>query len=97
MTQYLVGETVQYVDTKGNVKAAIITATHDTIRDFDPELEEDQIIQPAEGFAHIAIYGLSDLFHTQPRAQVPFEETAQDIPDFTIDGELVGYIRKPRL
>lgn len=94
---YKVGQTVQYVDTQGHVKAAIILVTHDSVPansfDDDGEVEDTQVIQPSEGFVHIAIFGLTDPFHTQPRPNVPTREMAESIPDYTIEGQLVGFVQ----
>lgn len=79
-----VGTPGQYIDTKGRVKAAVVIATHDSIE------ESDVLIQPQEGFVHIAIYGLIDI-HQDKRADVPLKATAEGIPDYKLGDKLVGY------
>lgn len=89
---YEVGQSVQYIDTSGRQKAAIIIATHDSIEEPDPN-DEISVIRPGVGFVHLAIFGIVDPFHTQPRPNVPTKEMAESIPDYTVDGKLVGYAR----
>ena len=81
------GTSGTYTSSTGHQKAAIVIATHDSI---DPE---GGILQPSEGHVHIVIYAFTaDPAHPWiTRPDVPLREVAESIPDFTIDGQLVGF------
>lgn len=82
-----IGQTVQYTNTSGLKKAAIVIATPE---ESTPGTE---LPIPSEGFVHIVMYGFSDPAHPWiPRADIPLRETAEAIPDYTIEGVLVGYV-----
>jgi hypothetical protein len=87
-TKVRTGQTVAYTDTQGNVKAAVVIGDHDSIHD-PAEGEEVVIPRPAEGYVHIYVFGFTGLV---ARTDVPVREIAETIPDYTIDGKLVGFV-----
>ena len=82
----LLGTTGTYVATNGYKKAAVVVATHDSIE------PEGAVIQPPEGHVHIVIFAFSDPLHPWiVRPDIPLREVAEAIPDYTVEGKLVGY------
>lgn len=79
-----VGTTGVYVSTNGHEKAAQVIATHESVS------AEGDVLQPPEGHVHVVIFALTAQHHIV-RVDVPLRETAESIPDYTIDGKLVGY------
>lgn len=81
------GTSGTYVASNGYQKAAIVVATHDSV---EPDTD---MIRPPEGHVHLVIYAVSaDPMHPWiTRPDVPLREVAESIPDYTIDGKLVGF------
>lgn len=81
------GTTGTYVSSNGYEKAAMVVATHDSV---DPD---GVVMRPSEGHVHIVIYAFTaDPMHPWvARPDVPLRETAEAIPDYTIEGKLVGF------
>jgi hypothetical protein len=80
-----VGMSAQYVSTEGRPQPAQVLATRDTISDNDTS----PLPRPAEGHIHVMVFGLKGIFG---RLDIPLKETAEAIPDYTINGKLVGYV-----
>lgn len=80
MDTLTLGMNAIYVDSKGHQKAAFIAATSDSIKN-DSRMES-----LTEGYFNIFVYTPTGRLYF--REGVPGFETAADIPDYTIDGEL---------
>lgn len=81
-----VGITGTYTSTEGYQKAAIVVATPESVE------PGTSLPQPPEGHVHIAIIGFNDPMHPWLfRPDVPLRATAESIPDYSIEGKLVGF------
>lgn len=78
------GTTGTYVSTNGYQKAAQVIETQHSV---DPDGE---LIQPADGHVHIVIWSHTAQ-HYIVRPNVPLRAVAEELPDYFIDGKLVGY------
>lgn len=83
MDTFKVGQPVRYISSSGYVKAGQIIATHESIH------PDGGVIQPQQGHAHLVVWGLA----TGPiyRPDIPVREVAESIPDYTVEGQLVGF------
>lgn len=80
-----VGLPVLYINTEGHERAATIIGTHDSI-----EIANGRVPQPEQGYFHLVVFSFSGPMY---KLDVPHEAVAQTIPDHTIEGKLVGYIK----
>lgn len=79
------GDTVEYVDGKGHVKLAIVTATKKTVA-------EGSSVEPlSKGFVGITVFSLSGSSYA--RYGVPTEKAALKDGGYTKDGELRRFVR----
>jgi len=85
MTDVKVGMAAQYVSTEGRPQPAQVLATRDTIAEDDTS----PLPRPGEGHIHIIVFGITGVYG---RLDIPLKATAETIPDYTIEGKLVGYV-----
>jgi hypothetical protein len=85
MTDFNVGDPVRYFSEKSaRQKLAFVSHTHDSVEDDAP------IDRPEPGFAHLVVWNLS-VQHFVQYANVPVRSMAESIPDYTVEGKLVGF------
>lgn len=84
------GTTGTYTASNGYQKAAMVVATHESVE------PDTAMIQPPEGHVHVAIFAFTaDPAHPWVvRPDVPLRATAEAIPDYTINGKLVGFFEE---
>lgn len=80
-----VGQPVQYTNSDGNVRAAVVIATNDSV-------PAESGVQPSAGYAHLVVWSLS--MGPIYRMDVPERTVAESIPDYTVDGRLIGFIQE---
>lgn len=79
-----IGTIVSYKDTQGRIKPAMVIGTPSTIN------PNGSVPVPQPGFFHLKVVGYGQ--HDVVKFDVPYEAVAQDIPDYTVEGELRGVI-----
>lgn len=86
-----VGQSGAYIDSTGQEKAAIVLATHDSwdvekIKLYHPEFGD--VEEVPEDHVLVALLGYTGI---QYGRILPLRGAVENIPDFSIDGQLRGY------